>query len=187
MQLLWQDFGITEQGLAEHSIEQLASQLAGCNLDDFFNQALYATQDLPLEQLFAQVGVDFSLRPPYASQDLGGPHHNAKQTDAKPYLNLGANLANTPNNSVKLTHVWHERPAHRAGLSGGDEIIALNGIRMNNASQLEAYLQRRPVGDRLTCHYFRRDELAQTDITLDSPPADRVVLSATTSCSWPEQ
>ncbi|SFR59001.1 Predicted metalloprotease, contains C-terminal PDZ domain [Thiomicrospira sp. ALE5] len=187
MRLLWQDYGITEQGLTEHTIEQLASQLAGSDLNEFFNQALYATEDLPLEQLFAQVGVNFSLRPPYASQDLGGPHDKATEAGTKPYLNLGANLVNSTNNSVKLTHVWHERPAHRAGLSGGDEIIALDGIRMNNASQLEAYLQRRPVGDRLTCHYFRRDELGQTEITLDIPPADRVVLSPTTPCNWPEK
>lgn len=187
MRMLWQDYGIAEQGLAENTIELLASDLAGCPLDDFFNQALHSTNDLPLDELFAQVGIQFSLRPPYANQDLGGPHPKANQPDAKPYLNLGAAMANTPNNSIKLTHVWLDRPAHRAGLAGGDEIIALDAIRMSNVAQLDAYLQRRPLGDRLTCHYFRRDELAQTEVTLDLPPADRVVLSAHKSCHWPEK
>ncbi|AEG31292.1 M61 family metallopeptidase [Thiomicrospira cyclica] len=185
MRLLWRDYGIPQAGLVEDHIEQLAGELVAADLTEFFQQALHSTADLPLAELFAQVGINFALRPPVSNPDLGG---TAKENpNAKPYLNLGANLVNSQNQSVKLTHVWHERPAHKAGLSGGDEIIALDGLRMSSVAQLDSYLQRRPLGDRLNCHYFRRDELAVTHITLDSPPADRVVLTAEQTYSWPEK
>lgn len=181
---LWHEYGQPQIGLKEGEIERLASEVAGVDLTDFFDRYLRGTEDLPFEQWFAEVGIDFKLRAATSSTDLGG------ETDSKtPYFSLGANLSNTEHQSVKLSHVWQQRPAHLAGLAANDEIIALNGLKTPNVATLEKILARLQLGAKIDCHFFRRDELNQTQIELDAIPKDRVVLcrqDSDTKPSWPK-
>lgn len=181
---LWHEYGQPQIGLKEGEIERLASAVAGVDLTDFFDRYLRGTEDLPFDQWFAEIGIDFSLRAATSSTDLGG------ETEAKtPYFSLGANLSNTEHQSIKLSHVWQQRPAHLAGLAANDEIIALNGLKTPNVATLEKILARQQVGTKLDCHFFRRDELYQTQIALDAIPKDRVVLRRQNSDAkliWPK-
>lgn len=181
---LWHEHGQPQIGLAEGQIEKLAAEVAGQDLSDFFARYLRGTDDLAFEAWFEQVGIEFGLRVANSSSDLGGVVSGSADKPA-PYLSLGANLANTEHQTVKLTHVWQQRPAHLAGLSANDEIIALNGLKTPNVAALEKTLSRAKVGDIIACHFFRRDELMQCLIKLDQPPADRVVLSKKTDTHWP--
>ncbi|MBE0493746.1 MAG: M61 family metallopeptidase [Thiomicrospira sp.] len=177
---LWHEYGQPQIGLKEGEIERLASEVAGVDLTDFFDRYLRGTEDLPFEQWFGEVGIDFKLRAATSASDLGG------ETDSTtPYLSLGANLSNTEHQSVKLSHVWQQRPAHLAGLAANDEIMALNGLKTPNVATLEKILARQQVGRQLDCHFFRRDELIQTQIELDATPKDRVVLGRQDSDATP--
>ncbi|MDH5570564.1 MAG: peptidase M61, partial [Gammaproteobacteria bacterium] len=62
MRLLWQDYGKTAVGLDETEIEKLASDLVDFDLSDFFKRYLYSTEDIPLTELLAFTGIDFTLR-----------------------------------------------------------------------------------------------------------------------------
>jgi predicted metalloprotease with PDZ domain len=170
---LWHEYGQPQRGLQEGEIERIASEVAGADLSEYFDQFLRGTEDLPFEQWFAEYGIDFKLRTSTSSTDLGG-----KTETNKPILTLGANLTNTEHQTVKISHVWHQRPAHLAGLAANDEIVAINGLKIASTSALEKRLARQKVGDTLTCHFFRRDELMQTELVLDRAPADRVELNA---------
>ena len=59
-------------------------------------------------------------------------------------------------------------PAMRAGLSAGDVLLALDGLRVSESSW-KSRLSRRSPGDQVTVHAFRRDELLTFDIELESP------------------
>ena len=169
---LWQHYGLSGKGLKEGEIEAICSQVSGLGLKSFFDAYLYGTEDLPFEELFAELGIDFQLRPATSAKDLGGP----TETTQFP-LNLGANFAATEHQTVKVTHVWEALTAYQAGLAAGDEIIALNHFKISNPQSLEDFLKRYQVGDILDCHYFRRDELKHTQLVLQAPICDRVVLS----------
>ncbi|WP_038125907.1 M61 family metallopeptidase [Thiomicrospira pelophila] len=175
---LWHEYGQPQIGLKEGEIERLASEVAGVDLTDFFDRYLRGTEDLPFEQWFAEYGIQFNLRPANDAADLGG---QADKT--KPYFSLGANLSNTEHQTVKISHVWHQRPAYFAGLAANDEIVAIGGLKIANTTALEKRLIRQKAGDVLSCHFFRRDELMQSELILDQTPSDRVELIAMDSAN----
>ncbi|MDG6778040.1 PDZ domain-containing protein [Thiomicrorhabdus sp. zzn3] len=172
---LWHHYGQTGQGLEEYEIERLCSQVTGVELDHFFERYLYGTEDLPFAELFDGENIEFELRPAVGLKDLGG--ENATPPLAS---HLGANLADSEHQTVKLTHVWHGQPAYQAGLAAGDEIVAINGLKTGSASAIEKQLKRmNPAAEETVvwrCHYFRRDELRETVIQLNPAVKDRVQL-----------
>ncbi|MGB7481142.1 MAG: PDZ domain-containing protein, partial [Burkholderiaceae bacterium] len=77
----------------------------------------------------------------------------------------------------RLASVYEGGAAHRAGLSGGDLLVALDGLRVT-ASNLETLLARYRGGDRATLHAFRRDELIAFTVELAADDTPRVTLTA---------
>ena len=185
---LWHDYGQTGVGLKEGEIEQVCETVSGLDLSDFFAQYLDGTHDLPFETLFAEVGIRFELRAATDLKDKGGPVAQPSAEDASMPLILGAHWVPTPQKTLKVRHIWHDQAAVAAGLAPGDELIALNGFKMDSLATLETYLRRHAPGDTLSCHYFRRDELHTTQLTLQAPPKDRVRLTYQTTEAqtlWP--
>lgn len=179
---LWTNFGQKGVGIEDGQIEQICSEIAGVPLNDFFDAYLFGTKDIPFESLFADFNIDFSLRALTGLDDLGG--HITGLTDNEESDNneitllnhIGANLSNMPQERLKVTHVWNDQAAYQAGLSAGDEIIAINGLKMSSKSQLDMLLKRHDSNVPLRCFYFRRDELRETVIQLQTPVKDRVAL-----------
>jgi predicted metalloprotease with PDZ domain len=172
MRLLWQEYGKPGKGLAEKEIEKLLSQIAGQDLTEFFANYLYGIHDLPLDNLLRMVGIDFHLRSAASVDDKGGkPTEN---TDNKPTLSLGARVV-ADSAGALLTHVFDNGPAQRAGLSAGDIVIALNGIRTNK-DKLEKTISSYQVNDEVTLHAFRRDELSTFTLVLTEAPLDTCYL-----------
>jgi predicted metalloprotease with PDZ domain len=82
------------------------------------------------------------------------------------------------NGACKLTNVHEGGPAHKAGLSAGDIIVALDGLRVTgHPSNLETLLSRYKVGDKVTVHVFRRDELMEFALTLQGDRVPGITLS----------
>ena len=171
---LWQKHGLPNKGLTEFEIEKICSKVSGIDFTDFFNKYLYGTEDLDFENLFKPFGIEFKLRPATTIKDLGGTTENENAV-----LNLAANITATPHQTLKVTHVWNGQSLSNAGIASGDEIIALNGYKMNSIEKLTELLSILDENDTIECHYFRRDELHTTTITLTKPLADRVQLTKT--------
>ena len=171
---LWHQFGMTKKGIEEFEIEQLCSHVTGIDFTDFFEQYLYGTNDLDFEKLFKPFGIEFKLRPANHSKDLGGTSDKTST-----FLSLGANLTTTPNQTIKVTHAWSEQSLASAGIWADDEIIAINGYKTSTTEKLTNLMAILDEGDTVECHYFRRDELHTTKITLERAVADRVELTKT--------
>ena len=171
---LWHNFGDKRIGLEDGQIEQICSDVSGLDLSDFFERYLFGTEDIPFENLFVDFGIEFSLRQANSLSDLGGANEQSK--DSLINNTLAANLVETPQQTLKVTHVWNDQAAYSAGLSAGDEILAINGLKISTKQQLEILLQRQKAGQKLDCHYFRRDELRQCQLSFTVPEKDRVSL-----------
>jgi len=86
---------------------------------------------------------------------------------------------------VRLLQVLDGGAAQAAGLSGGDVIVAVNGLK---ASDLDKAIARHQVGDTVKVHAFRRDELATYKVTLQATQADTCRLSlAPGAAAWIKQ
>ncbi len=88
---------------------------------DFFTRYVFGTEDLPLTRLLDEFGVSFHLRAATGPKDRGGKPASG---DA-PRNSLGARVAP----DLKLTHVFRGGPAGRAGLSAGDTLVAIDGVK----------------------------------------------------------
>jgi predicted metalloprotease with PDZ domain len=163
---LWRSFGKIGRGVPEHGIRHVAESLSGLNLRRFFADAVDGTSELPLKRLLKAAGILLTLDPVSANPSL------AANTTA-----VG--------NVLRTTQVLDGGAAQQAGLSAGDTLIAIDGLRID-AGNLDRLLARYRAGDRITIHAFRRDEL-MTFSALLQPSAKNVCKLTSTLQPTPAQ
>jgi len=168
MRALWQRHGRTGVGVAERGIEALAAEITGLDLSDFFHRALDGTDDLDLTDLLATAGIEMRLRPANGPKDVGGVSDAFEPVG--PVADIGVRLQ--PGNAeAQVAVVLDQRPAQRAGLSAGDVLVAIDGLR-TDAGSADDMLRRARIGEPLQVHAFRRDELMRFSIVPEPAPAD---------------
>jgi predicted metalloprotease with PDZ domain len=166
MRVLWKRYGRdfygegvnSGIGVTEAEVEALFDEVSGLKLKRFFDRYVRGTDDLPFAKLFAPFGVTVA----------------DKRKDAKP--GLGVRTARE-GSDCKLANVYEGAAAHGAGLSAGDLLVALNGIRVT-ATNFETLLARYRIGDVVQIHAFRRDELMQFTAVLAADGAPQLALTA---------
>jgi predicted metalloprotease with PDZ domain len=173
MRRLWQAYREQGKGVEPDSIQQLVSEITGIDLGSFLDELIYGTSDLPLPELLASVGIEVVQRVAKNAQDKGG-----KDIDGElPGVDFGALLKDGEAGLV-IQRVAEAGAAQSGGLSAGDQIIALDGLRLN-LGQFENKILRANVGDVWQVHAFRRDELYQFDIVLQATVETTFVLKIT--------
>lgn len=150
LQQLWQQFGKDEVGFTPAQLQQVIESVAGTDLSDFFQLALHTTADLPFHELLAPFGLQ--LRP-------DDPSHQPPFTGMTLKSEQGRDL-------VKFVEI--DSPAQQAGLDAGDELLALNGLRVTTEQWGDRLKDYQP-GDTLSLTYFHQDELRTTSLTLTAP------------------
>ena len=71
---------------------------------------------------------------------------------------------------VLVGDVTPEGPADKAGVKSGDVVTTVNGHTMHNARQLESYIYRSPMKDKVTLQVLR----GQDELSIDVPVIDSV-------------
>lgn len=173
MRQLWLRHGKPDIGVPEDGIGQLASEMAGIDLSDFFARYVHGTDELPLQDWLASVGVGLQLRPAIDAADQGKSSKTLPDpVDAKPVL--GARWT-VENGFARLSHVLDGGAAQAAGLSAGDRLIALNDIQLPSDKVAQRIAQL-PIDQPAMLHVFRRDELMAITLTPQLAPSDTVTL-----------
>ncbi len=170
MRRLWQEYREQECGVEPDRIQQLVSELSGVDLGAFLDDAIYATGDLPLVELLESVGVDVLRRTASNMQDKGGKEASGDL----PRVDFGAMLK-ADNGGLVIQRVTEDGSAQKAGLAAGDQIVAIDGLRLDLA-QFEKKLLRAGPGDCWYLHAFRRDELHLLQVELQTAEASTFVL-----------
>jgi predicted metalloprotease with PDZ domain len=171
MRVCWEKWGETGEGMPERGLEEVSSEVSGLDLGDFFDAAVRGTGELALEQLLHDHGVDYCLRIAKGRKDKGGDKVDA---DKLPSVWLGANLAVRGGKPV-FVNLSNGGPAECAGVSPGDEIVALDGIRAN-VSGSDTRIRRYRPGDKSELTVFRGDELLTLKLKWAAAPADTCYL-----------
>ncbi|MFO0205447.1 MAG: PDZ domain-containing protein, partial [Betaproteobacteria bacterium] len=78
---------------------------------------------------------------------------------------------------AKIENVFDGLPAQAGGLSAGDVLLALDGLRVT-AGTIDTLLARYQPGDTVELHAFRRDELMTFSIKLGTQPPPKITLRA---------
>lgn len=171
MRASWEKWGETGEGMPEGGFEAVSSEVSGLSLGDFFDAAVRGTGELALEQLLHDHGVDYCLRKSQGRKDKGG---DSVGDDKLPAVWLGANLVMCGGKPV-FANLTNGGPAERAGISPGDELAALDGVRAN-VSGSDSRIRRYRPGDKSELTVFRGDELLTMKLTWAEAPADTCYL-----------
>ncbi len=151
MRLMWRRFGrpgaTDPQGLSEDGFAALLEEASGVALGEQIARWAYGTDELPVEQSLARFGVALDAKPANARESM-----------------LGIRIA-TRNGEATVATAYTGGPAQRAGVSAGDAVVALDGLRVDEKT-LKALLERRQAGATIRLHVFRRDELLAFDVRL---------------------
>ncbi|MCW8889997.1 MAG: PDZ domain-containing protein [Sedimenticola sp.] len=162
MRLLWQQHGAKNIGLEEGAIEQLIATHTGLDLNDFFDSAIRGTEDLDLESALASIGIGFRLRQSRGLTDHGGVADPATANDST-RLVLGV-VTRSEGKDLVIANVFDQGAAQLAGLSAGDVLMAIDGLRVTEAN-VDSLVTSALNGTPVKVHAFRRDELMVFDVT----------------------
>lgn len=165
MLALWQRYGhnfypTVGRGVTEAEVEALFDEVSGLKLKPMFERYVRGTDDLPLAKLYAPFGVKLT----------------DERKNARP--SFDASLGRD-GNDCKLSQVHEGGAAHMGGLSAGDVLVAVDGLRVTGTpNNVEALLSRFKVGDKVTVHAFRRDELMTFEVMLQGDRVPTITLAA---------
>lgn len=164
MRTLWNDYAKRNAGVPEGVIEKTAEALAtqhagkagGRAVAEFLQHAVYARGDIDLVGLFASVGITLSWR-----------HVGTTKSDEPAQPSLNAKITSDGNGDAKLAQVFDDGAAQRAGLSAGDTIVAIDGLRVT-AGNIERRVKTYAVGHTIDVVAFRRDEMLTCRVKLQA-------------------
>jgi predicted metalloprotease with PDZ domain len=155
----------------EEGVEQVASEVAGVDLSAFFARAVHSTEELDYG-VFEHVGLEVRFRARESSSDKGGGASRLKEAELAQRGWLGL----TVRGSSTVATVLEGSPAQEAGLYADDEVVALEGWRVDGASLLNRCEDRSP-GVTVRVTVFRRDRLLEVPVVLGRKPQDAAWLT----------
>jgi len=156
-------------GLPEDGVEKAAIELIqDGSLHEWFQRAVDGTQELPLDEALAAVGLKAILRPAAGADDKGAALADAPPAAEPPQRGwLGATLREK-GGALEVVSVAEGSPAQTSGLAAGDELAALDGFR----ADLKSRLARAQPGQTVRLSLFRMEELMEVAVQLAPAPRD---------------
>ena len=138
-----------EQGFSLEEFIESCSQVAGTDMDGF------------LRPLLSQTGpMDYSAMSDFAFE-------LTDKREEEPKLWLGLNSSES-NKVITITKVHSNSPAEKAGLSVGDELISMDGWRLE--ASVESQLKGKKEGDVLQLLVNRDGKMMQKEISCELDP-----------------
>ena len=150
LRLAWLEY--QEGGYSEADIFALVEKLGGRNLVQWLNLMLHTTAELDFNYCFAPFGLQVMMSDP---------------SSQAPRLGI---TTKEINNRPIVQFVESKSSAQIAGINPGDELVALDGFRIDN---LPDRLKDYNPGDTIKLTVFQRDQLRTLDLVLDPPIPDR--------------
>ncbi len=165
MRALWQRYGsgfyapgAQQRGVTEAEVHALFDEVSGLRLGALLRSLTEGTGELQLAALLKPFGI--------------------KAVPAKPERNAALGIKTKNEDGwVRVTQVLDGGAAQGAGISAGDLLAAVDGLRVA-PGQLDKLLARYRTGDSAECHVFRRDELHVLPLTFAREPAVQYTVTA---------
>ncbi|MGD1910212.1 MAG: M61 family metallopeptidase [Rivularia sp. (in: cyanobacteria)] len=149
---LWQQFGKDEIGYTATELKQVIELVAGVDLTDFFQNYVHGKEELPFNQYLEPFALKLVV-----------------ETPDEPFLGIKV-TTNNAKESIKFVEA--DSPAQIAGIDAGDELLAIDGIKVT-ANQLNERLNNYQPYDTIQVTVFHQDELRTYSVTLAEPRGNK--------------
>jgi predicted metalloprotease with PDZ domain len=156
MQTMWERFGKSEIGFSESELHEVIEGVAGIDLADFWNDYLYGTKELDYNFYLEPFGIELRT----ARQDI-------------PFIGM---TLKAKNGIAEVEKIEFGSPAQKAGISTGDLVLAIAGIRVT-AENFGDRLRDYGAGDAIAVTIFQQDLLRTVEITLQEPICNQFELN----------
>lgn len=140
LKLLWQNFGKIEKGYSQADYKQIVEQVAGQNMDAYFQNCVYG--NMPLEKYLHDCLQRIGLR-----------------LETKASLRLNEQLFGFKLQGLKVVQIIPQSPAAEV-LSLGDQIVAIDG-RKATSQNLQQLVKKK---NQIVIHFFRGDCLSAVSL-----------------------
>ncbi|HEX8456193.1 MAG TPA: PDZ domain-containing protein [Pyrinomonadaceae bacterium] len=155
MRTLYNDYAKQNRNYTPEDFQRAAEQAAGASLEDFFRRFVRGREELDYNTAFNAVGLRLETTAASA---------NDPSKPAAPRAYFGANLRQD-GDRLLVSSVPANTPAYNQGITFGDQIVALDGQRVNQTT-FNARLEEHKPGDEVRLTVFRLDELRTFTIKL---------------------
>lgn len=148
-------------GFAEDGgFQEVVEEIGAGSFDAFFQCYIAGVDELDYTAGFERAGLE--LQWSTSATEPGGA-----------WIGL---RTKTQHERLIVTAVLADGPAYQAGIYAGDELVALDGFRIDD-QRLKARLSERRPGDGVTVTLFRRDQLLHVTLRLAATPPDRLTIA----------
>ncbi|QSX35499.1 M61 family metallopeptidase [Shewanella avicenniae] len=152
--LLYRDYAIPK-GYNAQTIKTLLQQLTKRDYSDWWSKNVESPVSYDFNEMLEHAGLALSYG-----------------KDAKTKAFIGASVSGT---SLKFTSVERNGPAWTAGIAAGDELVAINGLKVT-ADGFEKRIEDFKVGDKVSVTLFKDDTLQTYVVTLAETPAGKLAI-----------
>jgi predicted metalloprotease with PDZ domain len=159
MREMYRRFPVSGSGYTTADLMSTLERVSGFQWERFFDNYVNGTMEYPFESALTFVGFQLEVEPDKKDEPIG----------QRPYA--GLNLTDQ-NGGALVRAVIADGPAYTAGIVAGDEIVAVNGQRLS-AAQFDELIGSLQVGDTVTAHIIRRDQLRTIPFKLSGKPNGR--------------
>ena len=151
LKLLWADYTKNpERGLTPDQVYDMVETIGGKDIREKFIEMTSTTKEIDLETLCVDAGLKFEW-----------------ETSTTPWLGIDPDFNG---DRVGIKVVTLDGPAYKAGLNAGDEIIAINGMRIlkDRFNEYQKFLH---INKSYTFTVARLNMLHEIDVTVEVVPA----------------
>src|SRR5215216_2986208 len=152
MRYLYAEFFKKDRNYTPQDFQKACELMAGSSLEDFFNRFVRAKEELDYNVAFEAAGLRL---------ETNGPPSGTAAADR---IFFGADLAQEEDR-LMVTRVYAGSPAYEQGLNAGDQILALDNLRVTK-DFFNARLAEKNPADLVNLTIFRSDDLSTLLIKL---------------------
>jgi predicted metalloprotease with PDZ domain len=163
MRRLLENHGLPKPGFTDAELKATLDAVAGADLDNLWRSYVSGFEEIDFAALLSKAGLQLSK-----GYQLGTPYANSK-TEKPGMLGIRTRLAG---DRVLVANTLAGLPAYEGGLNTGDELVAIDGLRVDAANSLERLSDLR-AGQRVTLTFFRRERLTSLELIAAPKPFDR--------------
>jgi predicted metalloprotease with PDZ domain len=146
----------SKKGFTSEQFRRVAGQVAGENLDDWFENAIDSTNELEFDSSLKFMGINI----PKASAKMD-EEKKAKKVSRSAPATIGASFSGS-----RISRVTPDSQAWRLGMVSGDEVVAINGFRLSGS--FSDRLRQYEIGDQIELLISRDDLLFSETVTLEA-------------------
>jgi len=155
MRHLWKEYGTTHRGIREDEMQEIVEKVTGVEMKSFFDAYIRGTKEIKFDSFLKIAGL--RLKPEKKQDDDEG----------KGYLGVETR---TTGDRVFAKHVYVDGPAYKSGVYANDEILALDGFKVD----AEGFKKREKalvLKKKAKVSLFRRGELMTMEVApIEAPP-----------------